>query len=640
MGKFKGRNAVACIPCHSQKVKCNGEAPCERCIQKGRECTYPEKKPKLVSVPENYISELERNASRSQNSEASTSRTTSASISNTGLVFETMSRESGIALKNTRFESESSTERFVHRLKQLALSGISTSSQATSPMYYTSLHGNNDDILSDLTIKLPPMSLAIQLFERFEEAFCDYHWFMRRDFKEQLTTFYSNPHPQTSDRKWLCLASIVFALSFTVLSERDAHGPNTYVNVPIHETHNSWETLLPPGFGMFDQARKLLVTVSENPSTEDIEILNLMAFYCYTLNRRKSTFLYTSQSMALAKLLQLDRPSSSLGMGSILGNNHNALSVNEHRKRLWWTCFCMDRMISAELGLTPTQTTFPADLPPPSSDNISPDDLDQFFDSGLFWLQIRICELKLRVACNESLLQEASEYHDDILQSLKESLDSLQEFGAYIPRYMSFDFSKEFPTAIFDLPWARGIATLYLRYHQCYAALLRPIYYDRLVLALEGAPRPGLSPVVSRLVDRGLHSARSNCQIILNLFQRGRNARYGYWDSAHLFSGLVILSLSQVLIEDHDNCQFSESDNTLYNTCRVILHDMASAGNPSAKDHLSHLADVESIVDMLMSGRNAMVDESDKLLLFWANFEVNETMNDSIWPDVNWNSPS
>jgi hypothetical protein len=67
---------------------------------------------------------------------------------------------------------------------------------------------------------------------------------------------------------------------------------------------------------------------------------------------------------------------------------------------------------------------------------------------------------------------------------------------------------------------------------------------------------------------------------------------------------------------------------------------MASAGNPSAKDHLSHLADVESIVDMLMSGHNVMVDESDNLLLFWANFEVNETMEDDIWPDVNWNGPS
>lgn len=639
MGKFKGRNAVACIPCHSQKVKCNGEAPCERCLQKGRECTYPERKPKLVSVSENYISELERNAGRAQNSESSSGRAASASNTNTGLVFEIMLPESGIALKNTRLDGESSTERFVHQLKELALSEISTSNQTTSSIDYASLHGKHDDTLPDLTIRLPPMPLAINLFEKFEEVFCDCHWFMRQDFREHLAIFYSNPHTQTSNRKWICLASLVFALASTFMYEQDSHGPNTCTKISTPGADASWETPLPPGFGLFEQARKLLVTFSENPSTEDIEILNLMAFYCYTLNRRKTAFLYTSQSMALAKLLQLDKPSPPLVAESLLRNNENALAI-EHRKRLWWTCFLMDRMISAELGLTPTEAIFPADNAPPCSKNISPGDLDQFFDSDLFGLQIRICELKLRVARIENLLRETSEYHDIIIQSLKESLDSLQDFRASIPNYMSLDFSKESSAAIFNLPWSRGIATLYLRYHQCYAALLRPVYYNHLVLALKSAPRPELSPVVSRLMEEGLHAARSNCQIILDLFQRGRNARYGYWDSAHLFSGLVILSLSRIIIKVHDHDELLGSDNSLYNTCRSILHGMASAGNPSAKDHLSHLADVESIVDMLMSGHNVIVDESDNLLLFWANFEVNETMEDDIWPDVNWNGPS
>ncbi|CAH0025191.1 unnamed protein product [Clonostachys rhizophaga] len=639
MGKFKGRNAVACIPCHSQKVKCNGEAPCERCLQKGRECTYPERKPKLVSVSESYISELERNAGRAQTSESSSRRTASASNTNTGLVFEIMLPESGIALKNARLDSESSTERFVRQLKELALSEISSSNQATSCTDYTSLHGKYDDMLPDLTIKLPSMPLAIHLFEKFEEVFCDCHWFMRQDFREHLVIFYSNPHPQTSNRKWLCLASLVFALASTFMYEQDSHDPNTCAKISTPGADVSWETPLPPGFGLFEQARKVFITFSENPSTEDIEILNLMAFYCYTLNRRKTAFLYTSQSMALAKLLQLGKPSLPLVVESLPRNNENALSI-EHRKRLWWTCFLMDRMISVELGLTPTEATFPADIAPPSSKNIPPGDLDQLFDSDLFRLQIRISELKLRVARIEDLLRETSEYHDSIVQSLKESLDSLQDFRVSIPNYMSLDFSKDSSAAICNLPWARGIATLYLRYHQCYAALLQPVYYNHLVLALKSAPSPELSPIVSRLMEEGLHAARSNCQIILDLFQRGRNARYGYWDSAHLFSGLVILSLSRIMTKGHENDELSGSDTRLYNTCRAILHGMASAGNPSSKDHLSHLADVEPIVDMLMLGDNIMVDESDNLLLFWANFEVNETMEDDIWPDVNWDGPS
>lgn len=136
--------------------------------------------------------------------------------------------------------------------------------------------------MPDITIKLPPMPLAIHLFEKFEEVFCDCHWFMRRDFREQLAILYSNPHPQTSNRKWLCLASLVFALASTFVYEQDSHGPNTHANISTPGAEISWETSLPPGFGLFEQARKLLVTFSENPSTEDIEILNLMV--CHDLS--------------------------------------------------------------------------------------------------------------------------------------------------------------------------------------------------------------------------------------------------------------------------------------------------------------------------------------------------------------------
>lgn len=202
--------------------------------------------------------------------------------------------------------------------------------------------------------------------------------------------------------------------------------------------------------------------------------------------------------MALARLLQLDKPSPPLRGESLLRNNENALAI-EHRKRLWWTCFLMDRMISAELGLTPTEATFPADIAPPSSKTIPPGDLDQFFDSDLFGLQIRICELKLRVARIESLLRETSEYHDSIAQSLKESLDSLQDFRESIPNYMSLEFSKESSAAIFNLPWARGIATLYLRYHQVKgpSPLPTPYRYQKSLLSTCSATQLFYGPFIT-----------------------------------------------------------------------------------------------------------------------------------------------
>lgn len=147
--------------------------------------------------------------------------------------------------------------------------------------------------MPDLTIKLPSMPLAIHLFEKFEEVFCDCHWFMRQDFREHLVIFYSNPHPQTSNRKWLCLASLVFALASTFMYEQDSHDPNTCAKISTPGADVSWETPLPPGFGLFEQARKVFITFSENPSTEDIEILNLMV--CYDLSQFHITCMPTNQ---------------------------------------------------------------------------------------------------------------------------------------------------------------------------------------------------------------------------------------------------------------------------------------------------------------------------------------------------------
>ena len=80
MGKFKGRNSVACTACHRQKLKCPGGMlqlrprtlpafwaitnassgiPCQRCHTRGRECVYLQKD-KLITIPEGYLRELER----------------------------------------------------------------------------------------------------------------------------------------------------------------------------------------------------------------------------------------------------------------------------------------------------------------------------------------------------------------------------------------------------------------------------------------------------------------------------------------------------------------------------------------------------------------------------------------------------
>ena len=127
-----------------------------------------------------------------------------------------------------------------------------------------------------MVIKLPPANLAMKLLDIFEEIFCDYHWFLRRDFRSRLALLYSDPTAQSRDRNWLCRASVVFALATTFL-----YGPTNSGDIEVGWKSELAATgddnaALPPGSDMFEQGVLLLKITLEEPTTEDIEALNLM----------------------------------------------------------------------------------------------------------------------------------------------------------------------------------------------------------------------------------------------------------------------------------------------------------------------------------------------------------------------------
>lgn len=166
---------------------------------------------------------------------------------------------------------------------------------------------------------------------------------------------------------------------------------------------------------------------------------------------------YATQSLAVAKLLYLDkRPSAS--------NTADAVSM-EHKKRLWWTSFCMERMVAAELGLSPAHARSSMDLEPPMSQNIPDSELNQFFDANILSLQTEMCDIKCQIMEAVSHLRRNSDLRT-MLFELWPCLDTLRSWRERIPSYMSFDFKDGVPAEMRSMPCARATASLYLRYHQ------------------------------------------------------------------------------------------------------------------------------------------------------------------------------
>ncbi|KAF4774651.1 C6 transcription factor [Colletotrichum scovillei] len=294
----RGRSAVACKACHTQKLKCNGGAPCERCQTRGRPCVYPVRE-KYITVPQSYLRRLERQPAVAQRSGDPIS--SPESVRTDPNEFATpLSPKSSQIIKEEELE-DCSAEFFVKRLRQLswtAASGDPTSKQTrestgTNAESYTYSRLKFDFLQSEVSFRLPPRPYAFHLLQAFDEGFSEYHWFLRKRFRERILLTYSDPQSQSHDRNWLCRVSVVLALAeswnrsrmssavhMEIAGKHPTSPPQKGAAVPLTlppHSHSTSQTLPPPpGSEFFEQGLMLLKMSAEEPVPEDVEALCLI----------------------------------------------------------------------------------------------------------------------------------------------------------------------------------------------------------------------------------------------------------------------------------------------------------------------------------------------------------------------------
>ncbi|KAK0375362.1 hypothetical protein CLIM01_07261 [Colletotrichum limetticola] len=654
----RGRSAVACKACHTQKLKCNGGAPCERCQTRGRPCVYPVRE-KYITVPQSYLRRLERQPAVAQRSGDTISSPESVRTDSNDFATP-LSPKSSQTIKEEELE-DCSAEFFVKRLRQRAES-------------YTYSRLKFDFLQSEVSFRLPPRPYAFHLLQAFDEGFSEYHWFLRKRFRERILLTYSDPQSQSHDRNWLCRVSVVLALAeswnrsrmssavhMEIAGKHPTSPPQKDAVVPLalspHSQSTSQTLPPPPGSEFFEQGLMLLKMSAEEPVPEDVEALCLIAFYCYSLNRRKTAYSYASQSVALAKLLHLHKPHP---LPKAPDQQRQVRVMNEHRKRLWWTSYCMDRMISTELGVAAAVACVPEGMQLPSSAGLDAEDLEEFSDPGLLTMQTQLCEIKRNVV--RTAAQHVDVDDERRLEIIKPCLDTLKEWRTSLPQQVAFTFEESLPTRLMEAPHGRILASTYMRYHQCFILLLRPLYLQRLSSIVQkrrlnnppgftGFDTPLDTTDPMRAVKiQCLQAARNNCKILLGLWNYDKIAKFGYWESLHLFSGLAILALARVSIEEgKDFNPNSEDDMALYTRTRALLREMARVGNPAAKDHDVLLSDVEAMVKRISREeetipRQSSVEETDRNVEMETGLSFSDCMfsdvgaDQQIWSDKDWES--
>src|SRR5687767_7980082 len=134
-----------------------------------------------------------------------------------------------------------------------------------------------------------------------------------------------------------------------------------------------------------------------------------------------SAYAYAGQSVRLAHCLGLDLPAAA-SLPSL---------EREHRKRVWWTAYCVDRMISTELALRPAYTGAGQELDYPDSAGLTAEEKEEFFDPDLLTALIKLCDIKGEVVNTVSRLKRK-----DIAEPyevLRQCLQGLDRCGRELP---------------------------------------------------------------------------------------------------------------------------------------------------------------------------------------------------------------
>ncbi|KAJ5101590.1 hypothetical protein NUU61_003812 [Penicillium alfredii] len=575
------RISTACYRCYKRKVKCSrGKSRDSTSSPASADIRYPVRD-RNITISEGYLRSLEARAAHAGAVERPHPALTPVE-GGLELRAEIPAQSVGGHLSDPLVEDPTS-EVFVSGLKRLrsptsllngndfpnpvgvassaAVEGLQAQRQEYE--YYQLDH---DTSSTPCSFKLPPYPYALILLDRFSVFVGhDWHWFRKRTFRRRLDLTYKDPRAkELKDRTWLCRLLIVFALGESYNSES---APEVRL---LGDEDDARDALVDAkegvvsGIEFFEQALTLLQVRFEDPSIDQIEALNLAAFYSYSLNRKKAAYMYAGLSFRMANILKLHKPSPS---------SVPALEA-EHRKRVWWTTYCIDRMTSTEMGLPPALQVHQIEQSYPDDSMLLPADRGEFYDAETHATQVQLAFIHADICENMKSIRKDNTNVGDLTRPI---LQRLEEVRARLPPHMSFNVENGMPPAMKQMA-DRSLASLYQRYHQQISHLLA------------GDTLKAYQEDLKYLTNTCLRAGRTNLKIIIDL-----RTRFGFWESLHLFSGLMILSLAMsVNSRWPDSFDEKADDQNTYEVAKGLLNEMIHAGNLASKGHGQMLAEVEA----------------------------------------------
>lgn len=309
-----------------------------------------------------------------------------------------------------------------------------------------------------------------------------------------------------------------------------------------------------PGIGHFDKAYTLINMLldgmlSDNTDTAMVEVIMLFSFYHQVLNASSGYYVFSGVCL---------RAATTMGMhvNSPANDAHLTKQEIEHRRRLWWSIYIVDRYMSAKLGfpISIPEESIITDLPQDIADDPG-SELSEFPPANYMNAFIRVMQISSWMLLH---LYQPSIYNKKLLPTISSVLSKLYDWRRTVPPELNIDFTLD--DSVFQI--SRTVANVYSEYYQCINLTVRPLllHFMRQRILDKGSNHSPIdissySDHITGLLNASLDASIQTIKIHAHLHKNGSFSVYGYLDREYTFSAASTLVMFNVAFATNKTTQ-------------------------------------------------------------------------------------
>ncbi|EGW35227.1 uncharacterized protein SPAPADRAFT_131412 [Spathaspora passalidarum NRRL Y-27907] len=433
---------------------------------------------------------------------------------------------------------------------------------------------------------------------------------------------------------WFCKVLLIFAIGEMYLgTESDTHTSRLKMENSRHKGKIKREKHTLPGSGFFYQASELFTGLFASGAIDNItkdggiEVMLLYAFYLQVADCTIASYFYFGLALRAALILgwHVDADKENLNRFEL-----------EHRRRIWWTVYMYERMLSSKAGLPLSfaDDSVSTELPIDFKIDLTDFPRDETDVRGYYifppadYINNCVTITQINAVILSSLYTKQPTVN--ILPVVSDLVQRLMAWKNSLPKYLRIDFAVDNPQV------SRLVVNLMTEYFQGINLAVRPLLFHFATKKLKELQVQNTqskyidltkySKNVLSLLNASFQASINTIKSIWALLPDNMVALFGWMDREYLFTSASTLILFNASFGVHDATKI-HLDHAL-----VIFTKMKRLGNYPAALRRAQLLKLIRVLDFngVMNDILEKHDDEESNTLF----ESSENLTDNVFNDI------